>query len=156
MFTSVDDDETDELTQEAPGKAPRKPLITKGHGRRALVLVVVPIIGIALVLFMVSLIKGLIDDSEGQDSDAVQVTESATKDEPTEPEQAKAAAQPPAESTAQVCSDVANLRAGPSTDHEVVGTVVAGDELLTTTTDADGWLQLAGTDKYISTITLCD
>lgn len=150
MFTDVDD-ENEELSgeQEAPEPStPRKPVIPKGHGRRALVLVAVPLIGLALVLFMVSQIKSLVSDGLDQAADQTQSTAPAAP--------GKEGADAPGEETSQVCADVANLRAGPGTDHQVVGSVARGDELLTTTTDVDGWLQLAGTDIYISTTTLCD
>lgn len=156
MFTGVDTDDSDEVEAEIeagePDRKPPRVLATRGHGRRALVIFVVPLIGLALVFFMVYLIKDLIDDG----GDGTQ-TESSTQAGQTGPVQDPAPdGQDAEEKTLEVCVDVANLRAGPGTDHEIVGTVDRGDELLTTPSEADDWVQLVGSEAYISTTTLCD
>lgn len=65
--------------------------------------------------------------------------------------------EPGEETSGTVCVEAANVRSGPSTDDEVVTTLAEGDEVLFTVVEGtDGWVQLVGSESWLSTDLLCE
>lgn len=108
---------------------------------------------VAGLVLVVAIVAGALSGNlpglggDAEESEAAQVEEGgAPVDVP----------EPGVETSGTICVDVANVRGGPGTEHDIVNTLTTGDGVLYTAVEGtEGWVQLVGAQAWVSTDLLC-
>lgn len=139
MSTTPPEDDPEQPLHDAPPRAAESSAPIASQGRRQLILIGV---GLALAAIVAFVAVRFLAGGDGDDPGPAATPTSTMGDEA-------------GESAWQVCVASANMRSGPGTEHEVVGALVRGDEILALP-EQDGWVQLVGSEAYVASELLCD